>query len=109
MAHPTTDLLDPGKIKTHRIGKEVLVFSSTSSTNDIAAEYAKNTDNDGLAIFAEEQTAGRGRTPNKWLANRSDSILCSVVLIECKLNPELLSVTAAVAVGEAIKSNGQTI
>jgi len=101
-----TDLLDPDKIKanlkTHRIGKEVLVFSSTSSTNDIAAEYAKNTDNDGLAIFAEEQTAGRGRTPSKWLTSRSDSILCSVVLIDCKLNPELLSLTAAVAVTEAI-------
>lgn len=103
---PTTDQLDPDKIKanlnTTRIGRDVVVFSSTSSTNDIAAEYALSKSNDGLAVFAEEQTAGRGRAANKWIAARAESILCSILLTDCPLDSELLSLTAAVAVAEAI-------
>ena len=80
MARQRTDLLDPDKIKanlkTKRIGGKILVYDSTSSTNDVAAEYARNKQNDGLAIFAEEQIAGRGRAGNKWLSGRADSILC---------------------------------
>ena len=80
IANQITDLLDPDKIKanlkTKRIGGKILVFNSTSSTNDIAAEYARNKQNDGMVIFAEEQTAGRGRAGNKWLSGRADSILC---------------------------------
>jgi len=106
MSCPKTDLLDPDKIRanlnTKRIGKKVLVFNSTSSTNDVAAEYATNKQNDGLTIFAEEQAAGRGRASNKWLTGRCDSILCSVLLTDCMLNPELLCLTAAVAVAEAV-------
>ena len=106
MACPTTDLLDPDKIKanlrTKRIGRKILVYNRTSSTNDIAHQYAKYRKNDGLVIFAEEQTAGRGRAGNKWHSSRSDSILCSIVLTDCKCNAELLSLTCAVAVAEAI-------
>jgi len=105
-----TDLLDPDKIKanlkTKRIGGKILVYDSTSSTNDIAAEYAKNKQNDGMVIFAEEQIAGRGRVGNKWLSGRGDSILCSIVLIENKLNAELLSLTCAVVVAETIGRTG---
>ncbi len=40
------DELDPDKIKvnlkTKRIGRKILVYNCTSSTNDVAAEYAKN-------------------------------------------------------------------
>ena len=65
----TTDLLDSDKIqanlKTKIIGKKIIVFDCTSSTNDIAAEYAREEKNNGLVIFAEEQTAGRGRGGNK--------------------------------------------
>lgn len=101
-----TDQLDPDKIKanlnTKRIGTKILVYKTTSSTNDIAAEYAKNKENNGLVIFAEQQTAGRGRAGTKWHSGYADSILCSILLTNCKCNPELLSLTCAVAVAEAI-------
>jgi BirA family biotin operon repressor/biotin-[acetyl-CoA-carboxylase] ligase len=103
---PKPDLLDPDNIKanlkTNRIGKKILVYSKTSSTNDIAAEYGKNKTNDGLAVFAEQQTKGRGRAGNKWLAGTSDSILCSILLTESKSSPELLSLASAVTVAETI-------
>jgi BirA family biotin operon repressor/biotin-[acetyl-CoA-carboxylase] ligase len=104
MASPANEYLDPDKIKvnTKRIGRKILVYNHTSSTNDVAAEYAKNKDNDGLAVFAEEQTAGRGRTGAKWLSSSRDSILCSILLTSCKCNPELLSLACPVAVAEAV-------
>jgi len=105
-----TDLLDPDKIKanlkTKRIGRKILVFDSTSSTNDITAEYAKNKDNDGLVIFAEQQSAGRGRAGCKWHSSRADSILCSIVFIESALKAELLSLACAVAVADALGKVG---
>jgi len=112
IANQIPDLLDPDKIKanlkTKRIGGKILVYDSTSSTNDIAAEYARNKQNDGLVIFTEEQTAGRGRAGNKWLSGRADSILCSIVLTENKLSAELLSLTCAVAVAETIGRPGRS-
>ena len=103
---PITDILDPDKIKsnlrTKHIGRKILVYNCTSSTQKIAAEYAKNKGNDGLVIFAEEQTKGKGRADNKWHSSRSESILCSIILTDNKLNAELLSLTCAVAVAEAI-------
>jgi BirA family biotin operon repressor/biotin-[acetyl-CoA-carboxylase] ligase len=106
MACQEIELLDPDKIKanlyTNRIGRKILVYNRTSSTNDIARRYVEDRNNDGLAIFAEEQTAGKGRTGNKWYSNRSDSILCSILLTEDKIKPELLSLVCAVAVADAI-------
>ncbi|MHC4508640.1 MAG: biotin--[acetyl-CoA-carboxylase] ligase [Planctomycetota bacterium] len=117
MACARTDWLDPDEIKanlrTRRIGKKILVYRSTSSTNDVAAEYAKNRENDGLVVFAEEQTAGRGRSGRKWDSGTGDSILCSIVLREESpgvaegiLPPHLLSLVCAVAVAEAIGPAG---
>ena len=67
------DSLDPDKIKsnlrTKRIGKKVVVYASTASTNNVAAEYAKNNTNDGLVVLAEEQISGRGRGGNRWVSN----------------------------------------
>ena len=105
------DRLDPDRIrenlKTKRIGKKILVYDRTSSTNDIAAEYIKNGHNDGLVVFAEEQTAGRGRTGAKWYSNHGQSILSSIVLTGCKLSGEMMSLTFAVAVAEALGKVGR--
>ncbi len=109
---PKNDQLDPDKIKTNlktkRIGAKIVVYNRTSSTNDVAAEYAKNKKNDGLVIFAEEQTAGRGRAGTKWHSGAADSILCSIVLTDCKCNAELLSLTCAVAVADGLGKIGGT-
>ncbi|MBN2018779.1 MAG: biotin--[acetyl-CoA-carboxylase] ligase [Sedimentisphaerales bacterium] len=98
--------LDTDKIKanlkTNRIGKKVIVYSSTASTSDIAAQYAKNKANDGLVVLAEEQSAGRGRGGNKWFGCFGKSILCSILLIESKLDVETLPLTIAAATAEAI-------
>jgi BirA family transcriptional regulator, biotin operon repressor / biotin---[acetyl-CoA-carboxylase] ligase len=106
MPRSAVELLDVDEIqanlKTRRIGRKILVFNSTSSTNDAARRYIKSKNSDGLSIFAEEQTAGKGRGGNKWLSKRSESILCSIILFENNLSAELLSLTSAVAVADSI-------
>ncbi len=110
MACPESDHLDPDKIKvnTKRIGRKIIVYNSTSSTNDIAAEYAKDKKNHGLVILAEEQTAGRGRAGTKWYSTRADSILCSIVLTDTKCSADLLSLTCAVAVADGLGKIGRS-
>jgi len=104
------DRLDPdlirANLKTKRIGRSVLIYGRTASTNDVAAEYARNPDNDGLVVFAEEQTAGRGRTGATWQSRPGDSLLFSFILIDSKAAGELVSLACAVAVAEAIGQVG---
>jgi len=108
---PATDPLEPDRIKanlnTRRIGSEIIVYDSTSNTNDVAAEYAKSGKNDGLAIFAEEQTSGRGRAGNKWICGKADGLICSIVLTKSRCSAELLSLACAVAVAETIGKQGK--
>ncbi len=100
------DSLDPDAIRnclrTKRIGSDVVVYKSTTSTNDIAARYAPTPENDGLAIFAEQQTAGRGRAGSCWHSIPGASLLCSLLLTKPACGNELLSLTTAVAVADCI-------
>lgn len=103
----TTDALNTDKIREalneKRLGRNILLYKSTASTNDVAWEYASNSNNDGLVIFAEEQTCGRGRMGNNWLSRPGQSILCSILLFDLPFSAELLAVTSAVATARAIE------
>ncbi|MCP4449945.1 MAG: biotin--[acetyl-CoA-carboxylase] ligase [Planctomycetes bacterium] len=101
-----SDKLDPDLLsqgcQAHEIGQKVLVFDSTSSTNDMAGEYSRNPQNHGLVVFAEQQQQGRGRSGHSWVSRHGQSLLCSIVLIRPKFKAECLSLASAVAVAEAI-------
>ncbi len=91
-----------------RIGRRVRCVATAASTNDLAWKAADRQGDaaDGLAIFAEYQTAGRGRRGNRWTAPPHTSILCSVI-VRVPLTPTrggLLTRAAAVAVAEAIEA-----
>ncbi len=49
-----------------KIAREILVFEETGSTNDVAARLARAGTPEGLVVFAERQTAGRGRLGRRW-------------------------------------------
>lgn len=99
------DCLDVDTIES-MISSRVIVYNSTASTNDIAWQYAGNPKNNGLAILAESQQKGRGRQRRKWLSEHGESILCSILLLDCKCQLEMLTLTAAIAVTEAIANMG---
>ncbi len=48
------------------LAREILTFEETSSTNDVAARLGREGHAGGLAVFAERQTAGRGRFGRRW-------------------------------------------
>ena len=65
---------------TQVIGRQLAVWNRVGSTNDLAARAASSRSNHGLAILAEEQTAGRGSRGRIWTAPAGSSILLSVLL-----------------------------
>ena len=55
-------------LTTRRLGRPVLYFPRTASTNDVAHERAAAGAAEGLLVIADEQTAGRGRLDRRWWA-----------------------------------------
>ncbi len=97
----TADRITCG-LQTRRIGREVIVFDTTDSTNDVAAHYAREGNYDGLAVFAEQQRRGRGRLQRTWLATKGNSLLCSILLHENGRIGGHFSLLAGLAVAEAV-------
>ena len=62
-------------LQTHTIGRDVLVFRETSSTNDRARQAGVAGAGEGLVVFAESQTGGRGTRGRKWVHGRSWSMV----------------------------------
>jgi BirA family biotin operon repressor/biotin-[acetyl-CoA-carboxylase] ligase len=58
------DLLS--RMEACALAREIVVFAETSSTNDVALRLGREGHRDSLAIFAERQTAGRGRFGRRW-------------------------------------------
>jgi BirA family biotin operon repressor/biotin-[acetyl-CoA-carboxylase] ligase len=91
----------PGRV----VGRRVLVFERVDSTNNLATAFAAQPDSDGLAVLADEQSAGRGQHGRKWVAPPRSSVLLSVLLfprVELR-RPVLLTAWAAVAVCEVVR------
>jgi BirA family biotin operon repressor/biotin-[acetyl-CoA-carboxylase] ligase len=65
---------------TVRIGRRIHCWARVGSTNDLAAQAAGSTANDGLVVLAESQTAGRGRHGRRWTAPAESCVLISVLL-----------------------------
>jgi len=87
------------------VGRDVQVFQQTSSTNDVAEKLARDGVAEGVVIFAETQTKGRGRLGRKWLSPTGQGLWFSV-LLRPALSPvsiTQLTVAAATAVARAIR------
>jgi BirA family biotin operon repressor/biotin-[acetyl-CoA-carboxylase] ligase len=95
------------QLDTRRLGRRVLVFDRLDSTNSRAASLALNPDNDGVAVLAREQTAGRGQYGRTWLCPAGAGVLLSVLVFPPTTlrRPALLTAWAAVSVCEAIRTS----
>lgn len=66
---------------THcRIGREIMVLDEVTSTNDVVFQMAKDGAAEGLVVFAEHQTAGRGQRGNVWQSAPGKGLLFSILL-----------------------------
>ena len=62
------------------IGREVIVLEKTESTNDVIREMAAGDWPEGLCVFAEHQTAGRGQRGNRWESAAGKGLWFSILL-----------------------------
>jgi BirA family transcriptional regulator, biotin operon repressor / biotin---[acetyl-CoA-carboxylase] ligase len=95
-----------GRLHTSEIGRKIVVFRETSSTNDRIRQAGVGGEAQGLVIFAESQTAGRGTHGRTWISAPGSGLWFSV-LLRTQLLPvkwPLLVQMAAVSAAEALQS-----
>jgi BirA family transcriptional regulator, biotin operon repressor / biotin---[acetyl-CoA-carboxylase] ligase len=98
------------RLETEVIGREVLVFRETSSTNDLARQAGEGGSAEGIVFFAEHQTAGRGTRGRKWISRANEGLWFSILLRsrlpldECPLLLQIAAVAAAETVEHKIKA-----
>src|SRR6266853_6851769 len=61
------------------IGREIIVLEQIGSTNDAILEMARHS-KEGLVLFAEQQTAGRGQRGNRWESPARKGLWFSILL-----------------------------
>ncbi len=74
------------------IGRDIVVVDETTSTNDSVLERASPTTPEGLVVFAERQTAGRGQRNNSWESATGKGLWFSILLrpkIDIGASPQL--------------------
>ncbi len=91
------------------IGRRVVFFESTSSTNDVALALAADPAAEGLVVIADHQTAGRGRRGRSWHSPAGGGLYVSVVLRPAAARADadratrLLTLAAGVALADGIE------
>lgn len=88
------------------VGRDIRVFQETTSTNDVAEKLARDGVKEGVVVFAEAQSKGRGRLGRQWVSPAKKGLWFSV-LLRPKLQPvevTQLTVAAANALARAIQS-----
>ncbi|APG26573.1 biotin--[acetyl-CoA-carboxylase] ligase [Syntrophotalea acetylenivorans] len=78
------DLLLPAELQTGLqtkvVGRELVYFTDTDSTNDRAHDLAKNGAEEGTVVIAESQQAGKGRLGRRWTSPAGVNLYASIIL-----------------------------
>lgn len=92
-------------LRSRVFGRKIQYFRSVSSTNLIARELAREGEDEGTLVVAEEQTQGRGRLGRNWISPSGTGIWMSLVLRPAiaPVDAPRLTLAAAVAVAEAVR------
>jgi BirA family biotin operon repressor/biotin-[acetyl-CoA-carboxylase] ligase len=92
--------------RTKVVGRDIQVFEQTTSTNDVVEKLARDGVKEGVVVFAESQTKGRGRLGRVWQSPTRKGLWFSL-LLRPKLRPQettQLTVIAATALRRAVKT-----
>jgi BirA family transcriptional regulator, biotin operon repressor / biotin---[acetyl-CoA-carboxylase] ligase len=88
------------------VGQRIIVLDQTGSTNDAILEIATPNFEEGLVLFAEHQTGGRGRRGNRWESATGKGLWFSILLrprIELSESPRLTA-WAAKSISDTIRN-----
>jgi BirA family transcriptional regulator, biotin operon repressor / biotin---[acetyl-CoA-carboxylase] ligase len=89
------------------IGRDIRVFQETASTNEVVDRLARAGVKEGVVVFAETQTKGRGRLGRNWVSPAGKGLWFSV-LLRPRLRPQAatqLTVAAATALARALEQH----
>lgn len=90
------------------IGKEIIFFQSTTSTNDKAIEIAEKVEDlEGVVIIADAQERGRGRFGRTWVSPPGVNLYFTI-LLKPPFHPKeatLLTLMSAIATASAIREH----
>jgi BirA family biotin operon repressor/biotin-[acetyl-CoA-carboxylase] ligase len=67
-------------LHTRFIGKELIFFESTDSTNTQASLLAKKGGENGTVVIADQQTEGKGRMGRVWISPAHSNLYFSILL-----------------------------
>jgi len=93
------------KLKSGVIGKKIIHYMSTGSTNIDAMRFALKGEKEGTVIVAETQTQGKGRFNSKWESVPNKSLAFSTLLRPYGKRPRQgyqFTMMAALSIVEAI-------
>jgi len=93
------------RLDTTIIGREVLVFRETSSTNDVARQAGIGGADEGIVFFAQQQSAGRGTHGREWISQPNEGLWFSILLrsqLPVERFPILIQM-AAIAAAESVE------
>jgi len=96
------------ELQTGWLGRTAEFHNLIVSTNDLAKARGAEGFENGLVIFAEQQTAGRGRMGRSWQDVPGEGLLFSL-LLKPQIRPELapyFTLTTAVGVAAALNELG---
>ena len=98
-----------GVLRGRGFGKTVYAFDTVDSTNLFAKSLAlRGLDgNDGTLVYAEHQTAGRGRWGRAWQSSRGRGLIFSILLRPPGRGGRIggITLTAATSVAQVIERN----
>jgi BirA family biotin operon repressor/biotin-[acetyl-CoA-carboxylase] ligase len=92
------------RLTTQSVGRRLIYVTSTSSTQDIARSEAEEGALEGTSVFAEEQTAGRGRLGRAWVSPAGKNIYVTLLLRPPVDRLRALAMAAPLAVLRAVES-----
>jgi BirA family transcriptional regulator, biotin operon repressor / biotin---[acetyl-CoA-carboxylase] ligase len=93
--------------RTKVIGRDIRVFQETTSTNDVVEKLARDKVKEGVVVFAESQSKGRGRLGRKWISPARKGLWFSILLRPDLRPQEVTQITVAsgTALRRAIEAN----
>jgi BirA family transcriptional regulator, biotin operon repressor / biotin---[acetyl-CoA-carboxylase] ligase len=68
------------RMRENGLVREIVVFAETNSTNDVAVRMGREGHPGGVVVFAEKQTAGRGRFGRRWESAGHAGLWFSILL-----------------------------
>ena len=109
----TSDALSADKLRADVdpaiVGREIVVVDEATSTNDSVLERTSPSTPEGLVVFAERQTAGRGQRSNFWESADRKGLWFSFLLrpkIDIRNSPHLAEWAAHTVAGTISKEFG---